>query len=133
MKKLILISLFLSSFTLFAREVKDTFVVDIYDNFVKVVSPEKLTKQMRVIVKNRTLTKIYGHIQSPDGDWKEYFSLKSEKTASLPIKTGSFKKFILFSQAPPFQEVWLIPGKRVYEIPSQEKKISFKTTDIKRR
>ena len=121
MKNLILLLLLSYSLPSQARQVQDTFVVDIYDNFVRVVSPDKITKSMVAIVNNRTLTKIYGHVQSPEGNWKSYFSLKSEKTISLNLKTEDFKKFVLFSLAPPFQEVWLIPGQKVYEIPPRQK------------
>ena len=103
-----------------AAEVQETFVIDIFDDFVRVVSPEKMTNKMKVIVNNRTLSKLYGHIQSPGREWISYFSLGSEKTKSFPIKNTQFDKFILFSQSPPFQEVWLIPGKSVYEIPPKD-------------
>lgn len=107
--------------SILARQVQDTFVIDIYDNFVRVVSPDKITKNMVAIVNNRTLTKIYGHVQSPEAKWISYFAIKSEKTISLSLDTKNFKKFVLFSLAPPFQEVWLVPGQKVYEIPPRQK------------
>jgi len=118
--KRITILLLIISFNTFSKEVQNTFIVDVYDNFVRVVSPKKITPKMNVIVNNRTLTKIYGHLQSPDDTWRSYFTLKSERTKTLPLIDKGFKSFILYSQAPPFQEVWLKPGMKVYEIPPQE-------------
>ena len=118
--KIIKLLFLLLPLQLMAEQTQSTFVIDIYDDFVRVVSPNKITPKMQAIVNNRTLTKIYGYIQSPDSSWKSYFTLKSEKTKALPLKGNEFKQFILYSQAPPFQEVWLKPGMKVYEIPPQK-------------
>ena len=95
--KIMHLLLFLLPLQLMAKQTQNTFVIDIYDDFVRVVSPNKITKKMQAIVNNRTLTKIYGHIQSPDSSWKSYFTLKSEKTKALPLKSNEFKQFVLYS------------------------------------
>ena len=62
------ISLFLLSSFSFAKESADTFIIKAYDHRFKVLSPVKYKKNLSIIIYNKTLNNLVGHVKSSHSD-----------------------------------------------------------------
>jgi hypothetical protein len=121
-KAIFLISIFISSLlcsqALTAQEHADSFIVEIFSNYVKVISPKKKKKFMSLVILNKTLSNIYGKIATNKKDIK-FFSVAMNKHKSIQIKSSNeLIKFVPLS--PTFQEVELLYGVKSYEVPEQK-------------
>lgn len=116
----ILIILFLSNSYSFAMESANSFVITAYDDRFRVVSPEKFKNPMEVIVENKTLVRLIGKVIINNKTNVGFTSVEAEKYQKLTInlKKGDLLHFIPLS--PAFQEVELIVGNKVYEIPPKK-------------
>lgn len=122
MLKLLAIFLVLLSVStkILAIESLDGFLVSAYDDRFKVVSPEKYKAQMEVIVENKTLVRLIGKLTINKQMNVSYISVDPEKyqKTNVKLKKGDVLHFIPLS--PAFQEVELIVGNKIYEIPPRK-------------
>ena len=120
--KSLLISLmfFQVSTKVFAIESLDGFLVSAYDDRFKIVSPEKFKPSMEIIVENKTLVRLIGKLVVNKQASINYISVDSEKFQKtiVKLKKGDVLHFIPLS--PAFQEVELIIGNKIYEIPPRK-------------
>jgi hypothetical protein len=116
MKHIILFLLFISS-QIYAAELSDTFIVKIFHDKVKVISPAKLSNNLTVIVENKTLVDIRGKIETKLGKVVAYVTIPSGQSKSVPVKISKKDKIYFVPMAPAFQAVELIVGRKAYEIP----------------
>jgi hypothetical protein len=115
---LVILSLFFISFAK-AEERSEAFLVKVFDNYVRVVSPDKNYTLVSVIIENKTMSKLIGKISKGKTDLA-FLSIDPDKTKSVQVKYSKDEKLIFVPMAPASQEVELIVGKKTYEIPPQK-------------
>lgn len=113
---LLLLSIPINSF---AQENAEAFLVTIYEDKIRVVSPKKKQDIVSVIIKNDTFDKITSEVRSDTGIIKR-FVLKSQGSKSLQVEYSKIKTLFYVSIAPPFQAVELKFSQRAYEIPEKK-------------
>ncbi len=116
----LLIALLIYSPLSIGQQRAEAFIVDIYDKKVKVVAPEKNTKNMHAIIKNNTLTTIRGKVQTSDNYVLDYVTLHEGESKSVKLGLQTGKKIYFFPLSPSFQEVELAVGRKAYEIPPKK-------------
>lgn len=97
----------------------ETFVVNIQDRRMSVIAPEKRKNHFSVLIENRSLSDQVGKF-TVGGKNLKFVSVKSGQTESVEIENKTSANVIFVPMSPAFQEVELIFGKKVYEIPSKE-------------
>lgn len=117
---LILIVFLLSCLPAFAIESLNGFLVSGYDDRFRVVSPEKYKSSMEVIIENKTLVRLIGKVVVNSKTVAGFVSVEPEKYQKVIVNTkkGDILHFIPLS--PSFQEVELIVGNKIYEIPPKK-------------
>lgn len=117
---LFLIVFFLIMGEVFAIESLDGFLVSAYDDRFKVISPEKFKANMEVIVENKTLVRLIGKLVLNNKVSVNFIAVDSEqyKTVNVKLKKGDVLHFVPLT--PAFQEVELIVGNKIYEIPPKK-------------
>jgi hypothetical protein len=97
----------------------DSFIIQIQDRSMKVSSPIKKNNVLTVLIENRSLSDQVGKFMIKGKNLK-FVSIPSGKNETIEIqnKEGATVYFVPLS--PSFQEVELIFGKKVYEIPSKK-------------
>jgi len=116
--KLMLGLLFLTSVAIAEPKV-ETFVVQIKDQSMTVLSPSSKRAIFSVLVENRSLSDQVGKF-AVQGRLLKYVSVKSGETKSVEIENKSSSNVVFVPVSPAFQEAELIFGKKAYEIPSKE-------------
>lgn len=101
------------------REKAEAFIVSFFDDHVKVLSPDQLSKDGYVIIKNKTLSKLVARLEAPIGNIIEQVAIKAQDQASYSLASGVGKRIFLIPLSPASQEVELITGKMAYEIPAK--------------
>ena len=109
---------FLPLFAL-AQVKSDTFVVQINDRSMSVLSPEKKKDLYSVIVENRSLSDQIGKF-TVGKKLLKYVSVKSGKTETVEIENKTGRSVFFVPVSPAFQDVELLFGKKAYEVPSKE-------------
>ena len=105
----------------YAAEVKaDTFLITVYDDHYKVVSPPKREKQFTAIIENKTLTALVGRYQNHQGKVLKFISVDAGKFNSTQLNFELDEKIYFVPLSPSFQEVLLEVGKEAYEIPPKK-------------
>mgnify|MGYP003394960757 CR=1 FL=1 len=104
----------------FALESSSGFVVTAYDDRFRVVSPEKFREQMEVIIENKTLVRLIGKVMVNNKINSGFASVETDnyQRIMVKLKKGDLLHFIPLS--PSFQEVELIVGNKIYEIPPKK-------------
>jgi hypothetical protein len=103
-----------------AFERSDAFIIKIFDNKVRVISPGKFDKDLSVIVENKTQVKIIAKLQGESGTNYSYFSIAEKKSQSQRLKDFKKEKIYFVPLSPPLQKVILKLGSKPYEIPSEK-------------
>jgi hypothetical protein len=116
MKIKFLIIFMLISMFVEASEFSDSFVIDIQDYSVKVVSPQEKKDKASVIIKNDTLNSIYLKIMG-DGQDIVHTHLKNLKSFSHEVEFKKYKKVEIIPLSPPGQSIELIFSSKSYEVP----------------
>ncbi len=118
--KILFFSLSFLSISAHAIESLNGFLVTAYDDRFRVLSPEKYKTPMEVIIENKTLTRLIGKVVINNKVVGGYTSIESDKYLKVlvNIKKGDVLHFIPLS--PAFQEVELIVGNKIYEIPPKK-------------
>lgn len=119
MRLMLTILIFVYSSFLFAAETSEAFLVNIYEDKIRVVSPKKKMDIVGVIIKNNTFDDIRSEISSEKKVLKR-FVLKSQDSESIQVEYSKLKTLYYVSIAPPFQAVELKFSQRPYEIPEKK-------------
>ena len=98
----------------------EAFLVYILDRKVKVISPLRHSSDLHVILRNQTLSRVRGKIQTEKGRVIDHVSLGAGESKSVSIGHVREKRLFYYSLAPAFQEVELVVGKVRYEIPPKK-------------
>jgi hypothetical protein len=119
-KGILILLIFQFSSVLYSIESLDGFLVSAYDDRFRVISPEKYKDNMEVIVENKTLVKLIGKLAINKKNVVSYFAVAPEKfqRVVIKLKKGDVLNFIPLS--PAFQDVELIVGNKIYEIPPRK-------------
>ena len=121
MKK-ILVTFLLLGLNLFcishAEQKVDAFTVKFLDKRISVSSPEKGKGPFGLIIKNKTLVKMVGKIETPDQRVLEYVVIapKGDKVMELTHLSATNRLFFV-PMSPPLQKIELRPGNKFNEIP----------------
>lgn len=110
----------LISFQSHGFERSDAFIIKIFDNKVRVISPGKFDKNLNVIIENKTQIKIVGKLQGESGENYSFFSIDKKKTQSQKLLDFKKEKIYFVPLSPPLQKVILKLGSKPYEIPSEK-------------
>lgn len=114
-----LLILFFIHYSSYASERSDAFLVKVYDQYVKVISPDKVYSSVSIIIENHTLSNLTGKLVKGSAD-HTFVTIKPDKNKSILVKYQSQENLVFVPLAPAFQEVQLIVGKKSYEIPPQK-------------
>jgi hypothetical protein len=117
--KLFLLCLILMSVQVLAQPKTETFVVQIADRSMTVLSPDKKRDTFSVLIENKSLSDQIGKI-IVQGKILKFVSIKSGLSEAVEIENKSSANVFFVPVSPAFQEVELIFGKKVYEIPSKK-------------
>lgn len=103
-----------------AIESSNGFVVTGYDDRFRIISPEKFRSPMEVIVENKTLVRLIGKVTVNNKINVGFTAVDSDKYQRIMVnlKKGDLLHFVPLS--PSFQEVELIVGNKIYEIPPKK-------------
>lgn len=120
--KLIILVIFLTGpLEALAQEVSDSFHVNIYDSFIKVVSPDTKKENQGIVIQNRTFVKVIGKIESDLGKVLAFFSIRPNGFYSVEVDFKSNDKVYFIPLSPGLPEAELIVGRQAYEVPPQER------------
>ena len=97
------------------------FLVTIFDDKIRVVSPDRHSPHLHATFHNRAVSKIVGKVQTLGGRVLDYINLNPGESRSISIGHIGKEAILYYPLAPAFQEVELIVGKATYEIPPQQK------------
>lgn len=115
--KSIYVILFGLAFNLYSFESSESFQIKVYDSSIKVIAPSAFDKKLYAVIENQTLSKLVGKIVTDKDRLVATVAIESQGSKSIDLKATSGERFFFIPLAPPFQEVELIVGKKVYEIP----------------
>lgn len=102
-------------------EKADSFVVKVYDEKVRVLSPKKYDPLLKVVIENKTLSKITGKVETGSGEVLAFVSILPAKFTSVSVKSLKSEKVFFVPLSPPLQRVELKIGNKPYEIPPKQK------------
>lgn len=106
-------------FLVFGQVRPESFIIQINDQNMSVLSPEKKKVQFSVLVDNKSLSDQVGKFII-GGKILKFVSVKSGKTETVEIENKTGTSVVFVPVSPAFQEVPLLFGKKAYEIPSKE-------------
>ena len=97
----------------------ETFIIQVMDRKISVISPETERKLFSVIVENKSLSDQVARFESK-GRLLKYIAIPSGRSESIEIENTAGTPVVFVPVNPAFQEVELIFGKKAYEVPSQK-------------
>ena len=103
----------------FAQVRPESFIIQVNDRSMYVLSPDKKKNIFSVIVENRSLSDQVGKFVVGSKILK-FVSVKSGKSETVELENKSTSSVVFIPVSPAFQEVPLNFGKKAYEIPSKE-------------
>ncbi|MFP5386758.1 MAG: hypothetical protein ACLGHN_11805 [Bacteriovoracia bacterium] len=103
----------------FGQAKSESFIIQIRDRSMKVISPARQGKLFSVIVENHSLSDQIGKFIVGNKNLK-FVSVDSGKTEVVEFENKSKAAVVFVPVSPAFQEVPLHFGKKAYEIPSTE-------------
>ena len=98
----------------------EAFVVEVKDEFTKVLAPKSYNKEQNVIVKNETLVKLRGRLESSHSGVLTHVAIPPKEHESISVTVSRGEKLRFLPLAPSLQAVELKFGQSTYEIPPQE-------------
>ena len=108
---------FLFCFSIYSYESPDAFIVKVYDQKVRVLSPIKYDPELNVIVENKTRVTLKAKIVTESESSVEFLSLEAGRTTNVKLKNLDKEKVFFIPLSPPLQKVELKLGSKPYEIP----------------
>jgi len=120
LKGFLIAYLFLFAYSTHSYERADAFIVKVYDDLVRVLSPTKYDPKLAVVIENKTLTKIVGKVETSSGQVLAYVAVEAGKFTSVNVKRLKTDKVYFIPTAPPLQKVELKLGNKPYEIPPKQ-------------
>lgn len=117
--KLLVTFLLFSGLAQAAAPKVETFVIQLHDRSLSVISPEKKKNVYSVLVENRSLSDQLGKFTA-QGKILKFVSVKSGSTETVEIENKTSANVFYVPVSPAFQEVELLFGKKAYEIPPKK-------------
>ena len=114
-KVVILSSMGLSSIE--AYESPDAFIVKVFDEKVRVLSPKKDDPHLSVIIENKTQVTLRGKVETESGGQSALFTLDPHKMTHVKLENLKKERIFFIPLSPPLQKVELKLGNKPYEIP----------------
>ena len=97
----------------------ESFVIKNYHGYFRVLSPKVFNPRVNFIIENKTFTRMYGMIQNRTKKSVDHVSIEPNGFKTIPLELQKDDVVVFVPLSPPFQEVNLIFGKKMYEIPPQ--------------
>lgn len=110
-------SSFLIPLAINGKETSESFMVEIFDKNIRVVSPSAVHDQLSVIVENKGNSKLLGKLVKEKGEVIKFFALGPGEHGSASVQFENGYRLFYIPLSPAFQTVELIIGKDAYEIP----------------
>lgn len=110
-----------SSFSSYAYQRADAFIVTAHPGFYRVLSPAKIDDKIGLIIQNKSLVKIYGRLEEENSKILETLNVSPDQSVSITFEFKKDKKYFFVPLSPAFQEVELKMGEKSYEVPAQRK------------
>ncbi len=101
-----------------ANATNESFIIQISDREMKVISPDKARSLFSVIIENGSLSNQVGRFMAKGQNLK-FVSVLSGKNETVEIENKTDASVIFVPISPAFQDVELRFGKKVYEIPAK--------------
>lgn len=111
--------MWLISGVVWAKPKGETFVITIKDRSMSVIAPDNRRDLFSVLIENQSLSNQVGKFTTGGKNLK-FVSVRPGQTEAVEIENKTSANVIFVPISPAFQEVELIFGKKVYEIPSKE-------------
>ena len=108
---------FLFCLSINSYESPDAFIVKVYDQKVRVLSPVKYDPELNVIVENKTRVTLKAKLVTETESNVEFLSLEAGRTTNIKLKNLDKEKVFFIPLSPPLQKVELKLGSKPYEIP----------------
>lgn len=109
------------NFSAFSYEKPSAFIIKVYDDKVRVLSPTKYDPLLSVVIENKTMAKLKGKIETGSGEVLKFVSILPGKFTSVNVKKLKTQKLFFVPLSPPLQKVELKIGNKPYEIPPKQK------------
>ncbi len=113
------LSLLMISSVAYSQVKMESFVIQIQDRSMSVLSPVTRKNVFTVLVENRSLSDQVGKF-IVQGKILKFVSVKSGQTEVVEIDNKTSAHVVFVPVSPAFQEVDLIFGKKAYEIPAKK-------------
>lgn len=113
------LALSLLAMNVWAQPAPETFIVQINDRSMVILSPEKRRSPFTVVVENRSLSDQLGKF-TVAGKLLKYVTVKPGASEPVEIENKSSSSVFFVPVSPAFQEAELIFGKKAYEIPPKK-------------
>jgi hypothetical protein len=118
--------LFLSVITLFFTQINlsygkftNSFVVELFDQKIKVTSPLKKVEAVSIIIKNTTFEKTISELRSESKVLKR-FVVPAGGREVIQVNFSNLKKLFYVPISPPFETVELRFNQKAYEVPEKK-------------
>ncbi|TDJ05415.1 MAG: hypothetical protein E2O68_06470 [Deltaproteobacteria bacterium] len=118
--KIVIIILMLMPPNVLAIGTSYTFIIKVTPKRIHVISPTKANKDVTIIIKNESLSSIYGKVIEEGGSYAKFVAIpkNGHKTVTISgFKSG--KNYYFVPLSPPYQELKLKVGGDPYEIPPE--------------
>jgi hypothetical protein len=119
-KLLFLVISLLGPRLVFSEEKVDLFIIKMFSGRVVVLSPRKMGSSLRLIIENRTLSKLIGKITNQDEKILSSVAIDPNKAKAVNLSINKGDQFFFIPLSPAFQEVPLKIGSKPYEIPPKK-------------
>ncbi len=93
-----------------ATQRADAFILEISDGGAKMLYPAQWGSSMHLIVKNKTLLKLVGKIETGGQKVLQYFTIDSRANYSVPLPSPGRNGLFFVSMIPPLQKMELKAG-----------------------
>lgn len=121
MKKLVYFLLILSATVgNSANRFSESFTLDIYDNYIRVVAPNNYEQQQSIVINNRTMVRVKGVVKTQAGDVLAYVSIPRDQFQVVQVHVSRRDKIYFVPMSPGLPEAELIVGRKSYEVPPQK-------------
>jgi hypothetical protein len=102
---------------LLSYEKADAFIVKVYDEKVRVLSPTQYDPNLSVIVENKTLLTLKAKVVTESEQSVRHLSIEPGKSTHVKLQHINKEKIFFIPLSPPLQKVELKLGSKPYEIP----------------
>lgn len=103
------------------HERADAFIIEALPDRYKILAPVSIQTKIGIILKNNTLSKLIGKIETNAGTKRVFLSVPSGSYKSIDVEMAKGETFYFIPLSPSFERIELKVGQLAYEIPEKKK------------